>query len=179
MRVAYINNAHDLELWYFQILADLFGKSIYNLDIARNSRCLHVRWIVEDSVLPTLSKKLAPMLLQMAKQYPSLHQTATLIFSQTNSLPVNPFSASSLLETKINSIASRRFSRVSSLSVSSRHFFNVSDIPIIGFLKYCGKCTFHNGFTSFNDYYSALSYSVWIMRSRAKHDLGGEVCKTS
>ena len=114
MRVAYINNAHDLELWYFQILADLFGKSIYNLDIARNSRCLHVRWIVEDSVLPTLSKKLAPMLLQMAKQYPSLHQTATLIFSQTNSLPVNPFSASSLLETKINSIASRRFSRVSS-----------------------------------------------------------------
>ena len=69
MRVAYINNAHDLELWYFQILADLFGKSIYNLDIERNSRCLHVRWIVEDSVLPTFSKKLAPMLLQMAKLF--------------------------------------------------------------------------------------------------------------
>ena len=65
--------AHDLGLWYFQVLADLFSKSIHNLSMAGNSRCLHVQWIVEDSVIPTLTKKLAPMLLQMAKQLPSLH----------------------------------------------------------------------------------------------------------
>ena len=96
----------DLGLCYFQILADLFDKSIHNLCMTGISRCLHVRWIVEDSVLPTLSKKLAPMLLQMINQFPSLHQTATLISSRTNSLPVKLFSASSLFEIKINSIAS-------------------------------------------------------------------------
>ena len=76
VRAAHIvlyDGAHDLGLWYFQVLADLFGKSIHNLGMAGNSRCLHVQWIVEDSVIPTLTKKLAPMLLQMAKQFPSLH----------------------------------------------------------------------------------------------------------
>jgi len=82
------DGAHDLGLWYFQVLTDVFGKSIHNLGMAANSRCLHVQWIVEDSVIPTLTKKLAPMLLRMAKQFPSLHQTATLISSRTNSLPV-------------------------------------------------------------------------------------------
>jgi len=51
VRAAYTvlyDGAHDLGLWYFQVLADLFGKSIHNLGMAGNSRCLHVRWIIED-----------------------------------------------------------------------------------------------------------------------------------
>ena len=44
--------AHDLGLWYFQVLTDFFGKSIHNLGMAGNNRCLHVQWIVEDSVIP-------------------------------------------------------------------------------------------------------------------------------
>ncbi len=38
---------------------------------------------------------------------------------------------------------STSFFESSSLGVSSRQFFNISDIPIIGFLKYCGKRAFH------------------------------------